>query len=95
MVTLILISSGYNSYAIADSFDDIAAITVAPVVCGLTINDAKLNTLVNTTSNNSDGKFFEKLGIGLKKTPTVESSEVDKKTFCSRVSKNLSEFFIK
>lgn len=95
----ILVLTSYNSYGdTSDSLENFAALGAAPAVCGFKVNQevASISAAAlfsNTSDLNPGGKYWAELQNDLQRIKNLTATESGKKSFCSRISKDLSAFF--
>jgi len=91
--------SSYNSHGdTSDSLENFAALGAAPVACGFKVNEemASLSAAAlfsNPSDLNPGGKYWTELQSDLQRIKKLTATESGKRSFCSRVSKDLSAFF--
>jgi len=82
----------------SDSLENVAAIAAAPPICGYTINEDMVNTAVRSlfadpSDLNPGGRHYAELQDNLQRIRNLTATEEGAKSFCSRVSRDLSAFF--
>jgi hypothetical protein len=70
----------------------------APAVCGYSVNNAMFNMAVSSFfSSSSDiepgGKYWSQIQENLSRIKRLTATEDGRRSFCSRVSRDLSAFF--
>lgn len=94
-----LAMTSYSSFAgISDSLENMAAIGAAPAACGFKVNEQMVNISVSALFDNpSDltpgGKHWPELQNNLQRIKNLTATAAGKKSFCNRISKELSAFF--
>ncbi len=81
-----------------DSLENVAAIAAAPAVCGYKVNNEMVGTAVNSLFSdpselNPGGRHYPELQKNLQRIKNLTATEEGTKSFCARVSKDLSAFF--
>jgi hypothetical protein len=90
--------SGTAQAGTSDSLENVAAIAAAPAVCGYTINEEMVNIAVSSlftdpSDLNPGGRHYEELQDNLQRIRNLTATKEGAKSFCSRVSRDLSAFF--
>jgi hypothetical protein len=99
IVTFILTFTSYSLYAdTSDSLENFAALGAAPVVCGFKVNQEMASVSAtalfsNPSDLNPGGKYWAELQNDLKRIKKLTATESGKRSFCNRISSELSAFF--
>lgn len=99
IAAFILILTSYNSYGdTSDALENFAALGAAPVVCGFKVNQemASVSAIAlfsNPSDLNPGGKYWTELQGDLHRIKKLTASESGKRSFCNRISTELSAFF--
>ena len=81
-----------------DAIENLVAITSAPSKCGFVLNKSMVNISVSTlftnpSDLNRNGRHWGKVQDTMERIKKLTSTEEGRKSYCSRVSRDLSAFF--